>query len=61
MRNDYSVGILNHRMDDALGMNDNLNAFRLEIKSQRASITSRPLFISVAESTVIFLPIDQFG
>ena len=32
MRNDYSVGILNHRMDDALGMNDNLNAFRLEIK-----------------------------
>jgi len=30
-------------------------------KSQRASITSRPLFISVAESIVIFGPIDQFG
>ena len=29
--------------------------------SQRASMTSRPLFISVAESTVIFGPIDQVG
>ena len=29
--------------------------------SQRASITSRPLFISVAESTVIFGPICQVG
>lgn len=61
MGNDYAVGVLDHRVNDALGMNDNLNAFRFEIKSQRASITSRPLFISVAESTVIFLPIDQFG
>ena len=26
-----------------------------------ASISSRPLFISVAESTEIFAPIDQFG
>ena len=30
-------------------------------KSQRASITSSPLFMSVAESIVIFAPIDQFG
>ena len=30
-------------------------------KSQRASITSRPLFMSVAESMVIFLPMLQFG
>ena len=30
-------------------------------KSQRASITSSPLFISVAESIVIFGPISQFG
>src|SRR6266496_3011113 len=30
-------------------------------KSQRASITSRPLFMRVAESMVILSPIDQFG
>ena len=30
-------------------------------KSQRASITSKPLFMSVAESIVIFAPISQFG
>src|SRR6266498_2418662 len=30
-------------------------------KSQRASITSSPLFMSVAESMVILSPIDQFG
>ena len=30
-------------------------------KSQRASTTSRPLFIRVAESMVIFAPIFQFG
>ena len=30
-------------------------------KSQRASITSSPLFMSVAESIVIFLPMLQFG
>ena len=29
--------------------------------SQCASITSRPLFISVAESTEIFRPITQLG
>ena len=29
--------------------------------SQRASITSSPLFISVAESIVIFGPIRQVG
>ena len=29
--------------------------------SQRASITSRPLFIIVAESTEILRPITQFG
>src|SRR5215813_4050495 len=31
------------------------------LKSQRASITSRPLFIIVAESIVIFAPIRQVG
>ena len=30
-------------------------------KSHRASITSSPLFIIVAESMVILAPIDQFG
>ena len=30
-------------------------------KSQRASMTSRPLFIIVAESTEILAPIDQLG
>jgi len=30
-------------------------------KSQRASISSRPLLTSVAESTEIFAPIDQVG
>ena len=29
--------------------------------SRMASIYSRPLFISVAESTVIFAPMDQLG
>ena len=29
--------------------------------SQRASITSKPLFMSVAESIVIFAPMSQFG
>ena len=33
----------------------------LSLKSHIASINSRPLFISVAESMVIFLPIDQLG
>ena len=32
MGNDYAVGVLDHRVNDALGMNDNLNAFRFEIK-----------------------------
>jgi len=30
-------------------------------KSQQASMTSRPLFIMVAESTDIFRPMTQFG
>ena len=30
-------------------------------KRRTASITSKPLFIRVAESTVIFAPIDQVG
>ena len=30
-------------------------------KSQEASMTSRPLFISVAESMVIFAPMSQLG
>ena len=33
----------------------------LALKSQRASMYSKPLFIMVAESTEIFLPIDQLG
>ena len=31
------------------------------LNSQRASITSSPLFIRLAESTEIFLPITQLG
>ena len=30
-------------------------------KSQRASITSRPLFMRLAESTLILRPMDHFG
>ena len=32
-----------------------------QLNSQCASISSKPLFIMVAESTEIFLPILQFG
>ena len=32
-----------------------------QLNSQRASISSKPLFIMVEESTEIFCPIDQLG
>jgi hypothetical protein len=48
-----AVGEFHHRMHDRLRMHQDVNP-RLGIsKSQRASMTSSPLFIKVAESIVI--------
>ena len=49
-------------MDDALRMDDDLDRRRAGTpNSQCASMTSRPLFIIVAESTLILRPMTQFG
>ena len=51
-----------HRVHDRLRVDDNLDACRTSSpNSSCASITSRPLFMSVEESTVIFGPICQVG
>jgi hypothetical protein len=42
-------------------MDDDLDAAGVTPNSQCASMTSRPLFIIVAESTLIFRPITQLG
>ena len=62
LREHRAVDVLDHRMDDALRMDHHLDRARAAApNSQRASITSRPLFIIVAESTEILRPITQFG
>ena len=49
-------------MDDRLRVDEHVDLIRrLTPNSHRASMTSRPLFISVAESTVIFGPIRHVG
>ena len=53
-----AVGELDHRVDDRLRVDDHLDAGRRAMpNSSWASMTSRPLFISVLESIVIFGPI----
>ena len=52
---------LDDRMHDRLRMDDDVDLAGGAPNSQCASITSRPLFISVAESIVIFGPICQVG
>jgi hypothetical protein len=47
---------LDGRMNDGLGMHHNLYLSGFRSKSHLASITSSPLFISVAESIVTFDP-----
>ena len=61
LRDDRAVDELNHRVHDRLRVNHDVDLSARTPKSQWASITSRPLFISVAESMVIFRPIRQVG
>ena len=61
LRQHRAVDVLDQRMDDALRMDHDLDRSRGTPNSQCASITSRPLFIIVAESTVILRPMRQFG
>ena len=48
-------------MDDGLRVDEDVDTLGGTSKSQRASITSSPLFIRVAESIVIFGPMCQVG
>ena len=49
-------------MDDRLRVHEHVDPIRTSTpNSHRASMTSRPLFISVAESTVIFGPMRHVG
>ena len=59
LRDDRAVDQFDHRVRDRLTRMSISSAEAL--KSQRASITPRPLFIIVAESTVIFAPIRHVG
>ena len=62
LRDDRPVGQLDHRVHDRLRMDDDVDPIGAPTpNSQCASITSSPLFISVAESIVIFRPIRQVG
>ena len=55
------IGQLDQRMASVrLGMDD-VDAAGGVLNSQCASITPRPLFMSVAESMVIFRPIRRVG
>ena len=57
VRQQRAVAQPHQRVDDRLGMDDDLDPVVRDPNRKCASITSRPLFISVAESTVIFAPI----
>ena len=62
LRQHRAVDIFDHRMDHRLRMDDDLDPRRARPGTGRAaSISSSPLFISVAESTEILAPIDQLG
>ena len=59
---DRAVDVFDHRVHDALRMDEHLDADRAGRRTAScASITSSPLFIMVAESTEILRPIAQFG
>ena len=55
------VGELGHRVHDRLRVHDDVDLVVDTPNSSWASITSRPLFISVLESIVILGPIDHVG
>ena len=62
LRDDRSVDELDHRVHDRLRMDRRRRSDRRATpNSQCASITSSPLFISVAESIVILRPICHVG
>lgn len=61
LRDDRAVLELDRRVHDALRVDHDLDALGSKSKSQRASITSRPLFMRLAESTLILRPMDHFG
>ena len=62
LREHGAVHEFDHRVDDALRMDDRHRRASIGTsKSQRASIISRPLLKSVAESMVIFAPMSQVG
>ena len=57
-----AVDELDERVDEALGMDEDVDRGRTPTSySQCASMTSRPLFMSVAESMVILAPMSQVG
>ena len=56
-----AVDVFDQRMDHALRDGSRPRSAPAASNSQCASITSRPLFIMVAESTEILRPITQFG
>ena len=62
LREDRAVHEFDHRVHDRLRVDHDVDAGRRRTpNSQCASMTSSPLFISVAESIVIFRPIRQVG
>ena len=61
LRDDRSIHELDHRVDDRLRVDDDVDLLGPTSNSQCASMTSSPLFISVAESMVIFGPIRHVG
>ena len=62
MREQRAVAEAHERVHDRARVDDDLDGRSYGMpKSQCASISSSPLFASVAESTVIFRPIDQVG
>ena len=62
LRDQRTVDELDHRVHDRLRMNDARRFDRARTpNSQCASITSRPLFINVAESIVILRPMRHVG
>jgi len=56
-----AIDVFDHRVNDALGVDEDGDLIHGMLKSQWASMTSNPLFISEAESMVIFFPISQRG
>ena len=62
LRQDRIITVFHQRVNDALPVDDDLRFFPAAYGTSRiASINSSPLFIRVAESTVIFAPMLQLG